>query len=126
MSGHNPNALKLPAWVAGALNGKSVRVATEWRPVDTGDLIAGLVVETRRSSLTVSLEVGVVSGAALEPGAWVRISTDSGVLRKWRARDEVTVGDRVAISFRGRGAGAKPRWDFIAGTWREEEPVRAW
>ncbi len=113
----------LPDWATEALNGASMRVAKPWRREDlsAADFVCGTVAARTSNTLDIAIEAGTLAGEALAAGEWRRVDLkDAAVLARWDKRDEVEVGDAVAIRYLGsirRPSGWRSH-DYACGVYR--------
>jgi hypothetical protein len=122
---------ELPSWAIESLNGGSMRVprAQHSHDLAPGDVLAGMVMQLGKVTIDVAVESGIFQGQEIEVGEWRRVHIDCGILRRWIARDNPQVGEKVVLSFLGRtgdnGRGGHGEFDYACGTFREA-PVATW
>jgi hypothetical protein len=79
----------------------------EWSKLLPGDLIAGVIVQRGRATLTVSAVSGsMIAGEPLEPGSWWRITDLDrvSVVDRFVREVDPQVGTFVSLRYRGRGS----------------------
>jgi hypothetical protein len=119
-------------WIESALNGSGTHAWEPWYPAQSGDMLAGEVVERGEQPtkygpllfLDVKIERSTVGGESLEPGRWARLYVGTAVLKRWVSRDDPQPGDKIAVRYRGIvERGQYKTHAFDAGTLKAE---RAW